>query len=150
MSSRWGLVWHECISGYLRVFSRGDWVKTLLPPKTLCDTTIPFLINTLHKFICLVGRDKSTTKKIQLSQHAKYDRSNPNKNTVLHSCHKQQYLNILMSPQFHCYIYWISSLPCTVTNWIQLYITHMPFHGIFVTGLRNVLYHIWTINVYVM
>jgi hypothetical protein len=87
-----GLVWQERISGYLRVFSQGDWVKTLLSPKTLCDTTIPFLINTLHKFICLVGRDKSTTKKIQLSQHAKYDRSNPNKNTVLRSCHKQQYL----------------------------------------------------------
>jgi hypothetical protein len=58
----YGLVWQECVIVYLRVFLKGFWVKTLQSPKTLCYTTIPFLINTLSLLICLEERDSSTAR----------------------------------------------------------------------------------------
>lgn len=47
----------KCIIEYLRVFFQVYWVKTLLSPKTLCYTTIPFPINTSHWFTCLEERE---------------------------------------------------------------------------------------------
>jgi hypothetical protein len=100
-----GLVWQRCIIAFLRVFLQGDWVETPLSPKTLCYTTILFLINTLP---CFSVWNSGILQQTHFHSNVKGGRSNSNKKLIFKSGHKHQH--ILTSFHLHCYTYCGSTL----------------------------------------